>query len=311
METSIALPESFYWAEGLLEPSEPKRDNFISTILPDEIQIGEACSLIIFLPVAKREGLFEVKLTARPSGAESSFVDWATIDFTDPKSCGQSSIWVNCNFQSASKEVQRFDEGPIEYIATGLQEHGGQIFKVGGYLSLSRNWLIAKRLNASCVAANFCLTLLSILCLISVLRRRRELFSICSLLSLALVSAFNGGVSTFALSARERSFKYNMCKYINKESLLSVDVLIFGTIGTLLYAWVHNIFSLQYLRAAITLPLHFERRRRKDSNFKSHLPELDRKIRQRTWAIIAVQTISTLACFSYVISTIPREYELN
>lgn len=53
--------------------------------------------------------------------------------------------------------------------------------------------------------------------------------------------------------------------------------------GMLLYALMHNLFALQYIRASLTVPLHFERRRRLDGNYVGMLDSIDKKIicRQR------------------------------
>ena len=53
-----------------------------------------------------------------------------------------------------------------------------------------------------------------------------------------------------------------------------------------IYAVIHNLFALQYLRASFTVPIFFERQIRKDSNFTHKLPEIDRKIRLRKWTVI-------------------------
>ena len=74
--------------------------------------------------------------------------------------------------------------------------------------------------------------------------------------------------------------------------------MIVAFTSILLYASVHSMFALQYLRSSLTVPLHFERRLRKDSNYDHKLPGIDRKIRLR------VRTIQTLQVLSLVLSVI-------
>ena len=70
--------------------------------------------------------------------------------------------------------------------------------------------------------------------------------------------------------------------------------------GMLLYSGLHNMFALQYLRAGLTVPLHFERRRRQDSNYEQMLPELDRKIKIRITTIAVAQTTVMLFCTAFI-----------
>ena len=58
-----------------------------------------------------------------------------------------------------------------------------------------------------------------------------------------------------------------------------------------LFAIQHVTFALQYLRSALTVPIHFERRMRLDSNRLDLLPVLDRRIKLIRWSIYAVQTL--------------------
>ena len=48
-----------------------------------------------------------------------------------------------------------------------------------------------------------------------------------------------------------------------------------------IYAVIHNLFALQYLRASFTVPIFFERQIRKDSNFRNELQAIDDKIKKR------------------------------
>ena len=67
-------------------------------------------------------------------------------------------------------------------------------------------------------------------------------------------------------------------------------------IGMLLYASLHNAFALQYLRAAVTVPQHFDRRRRLDSNFNYMLPEIDTKIAKQQKIIAYLQILTGFIC---------------
>ena len=58
-----------------------------------------------------------------------------------------------------------------------------------------------------------------------------------------------------------------------------------------LFATQHATFALQYLRSSLTVPIHFERRMRLDSNRLDMLPVLDRRIKIICWSIYAVQTL--------------------
>ena len=68
-----------------------------------------------------------------------------------------------------------------------------------------------------------------------------------------------------------------------------------------LYAIVHNLYALQYLRASLTVPLFFERQIRKDSNFFDMLDGIDHKIRNRIWCTCSLQTASFFTGFSITI----------
>ena len=48
--------------------------------------------------------------------------------------------------------------------------------------------------------------------------------------------------------------------------------------GMLLYTSIHATFALQFMRASLTVPLHFERRQRLDSNYYDMIEDIDKKI---------------------------------
>lgn len=79
----------------------------------------------------------------------------------------------------------------------------------------------------------------------------------------------------------------------------------------LLYAWLHGMFALQYLRASLTVPIHFNRRMRLDSGFTNLLPELDKSIALRTCLFILLQVAIGLACILYSgVHLYPAAFEL-
>ena len=55
-----------------------------------------------------------------------------------------------------------------------------------------------------------------------------------------------------------------------------------------LFATIHCLFALQYLRASLTVPLYFERQIFKDSNAAHKLPHFDTKIRNIKWVVVAL-----------------------
>ena len=79
----------------------------------------------------------------------------------------------------------------------------------------------------------------------------------------------------------------------------------------LLYAWLLSIFSLQYLRSSLTIPIHFKRRERLDSGFINLVPGLDRQISSRTRVIIAMQVTLGLVCIVFNCAVMyPKIYTL-
>ena len=80
----------------------------------------------------------------------------------------------------------------------------------------------------------------------------------------------------------------------------------------LLYAWLHGIFAFQYLRASLTVLIHFNRRMRLDSGFTNLLPELDRSIFLRTCLITLLQVATGIGCILFsVIYLYPAAFELH
>ena len=71
--------------------------------------------------------------------------------------------------------------------------------------------------------------------------------------------------------------------------------------GMLMYACLHTLFALQYLRASMTVPLHFERRRRLDTNYIDMLNDLDKKISRRSMAVKILQLVFGLATLSVIL----------
>ena len=58
-----------------------------------------------------------------------------------------------------------------------------------------------------------------------------------------------------------------------------------------MYATIHSLFGMQYLRSSLTVPLYFERQITKDSNGFLKLPHYDSKIKARKWTVVASQMI--------------------
>ena len=80
--------------------------------------------------------------------------------------------------------------------------------------------------------------------------------------------------------------------------------------GILMYACLHTLFALQYLRASMTVPLHFERRRRLDTNYNEMLNGLDNQIRRRSIAVKILQLIFGLATLTVIFGyALPKCYE--
>ena len=50
-------------------------------------------------------------------------------------------------------------------------------------------------------------------------------------------------------------------------------------------ASIHATFALQFMRASLTVPLHFERRQRLDSKYYDMIEDIDKKILRRKCTI--------------------------
>ena len=69
--------------------------------------------------------------------------------------------------------------------------------------------------------------------------------------------------------------------------------MVFDTQG-LLCILQTVIFSLQYLRSSLTVPLHFERRYKLDCGRVDQVPAIDRKIRCYKYCIFTLQIVMTV-----------------
>ena len=139
------------------------------------------------------------------------------------------------------------------------------------------------------MGVNLIILLLSIIALVVVLCRRFELFS-CTYLVLYMAVGILLLVLQLETIGEMAQVKdvYTGYGWINEHIWSSIFVQI---ISIPMYATVHNLFSLQYLRASLTVPLYYERQIQKDSNAAHKLPALDKKISIRKWAIILAQSL--------------------
>ena len=135
--------------------------------------------------------------------------------------------------------------------------------------------LMSKRLIIGCAALNSCIFVLSLLTLFVVSKRRCEIFSICSLLLSALTGALNCYSQTQSVP---RILIGDPLSSLFHDQALSttslVIIMLFCCAGKVLYAALHNLFALQYLCSSMTVPLHFEKQLREDSNFTDKVPEI-------------------------------------
>lgn len=142
--------------------------------------------------------------------------------------------------------------------------------------------LMSERLIIGCAALNSCIFVLSLLTLIAVSKRRCEIFSISSLLLSALIGALNCYTQTLSAPATLIGDPFYSLFHDQSISTTSlVIIMLFCCAGKVLYAGLHNIFALQYLCSSMTVPLHFEKRLREDSNFNDKVPEIKSEIKLR------------------------------
>ena len=97
---------------------------------------------------------------------------------------------------------------------------------------------------------------MSLLALVVIVKRRFEFFSMCSLLMNTAIGVTIGVAQSLQIAKLvDHSIESD---YIYIAGNLVVLMLVsYASIP--LYAKLHNIFALQYLRACLTVPLFFER----------------------------------------------------
>ena len=131
------------------------------------------------------------------------------------------------------------------------------------------------------------MALLGAISLIAVIKRRFEMFS-----SLTL---FLFSIASLAMSVLQVSNVIKMQQNTKQGNGAGNDIggtLVVQILGQVtsfpLFATIHSLFALQYLRASLIVPLYFDRQITKDSNAEHKLPEFDTKIRCRKWSVIVI-----------------------
>ena len=161
---------------------------------------------------------------------------------------------------------------------------------------------MSSRLISTCSALNVLVSLLSLLTLIAIFTRRCEGYTITSLILIILVSSFNGFVDFYAVySDTIWVFRNNTRNSSNRPLITMVTLMYAIGSGMLLYASIHASFALQFLRASLTVPLHFERRQRLDGNYFNMIEDIDKKVVRRTRIITALQILVGLASVAIVV----------
>ena len=163
-------------------------------------------------------------------------------------------------------------------------------------MDLSLAYIKSLRLIDGCIGLNACIVILSLLALCAVVKRRFELFSFISLSLFVLANAGCGVVQTLQIHELNKN-------RLQSTNLIGGNLLVLLLISSTcipLFAILHNLFALQYLRSSLTVPLFFERQLRKDSNFTEMLVSIDQQITNRKWMIISIQTVLLLSGLAFV-----------
>ena len=166
-------------------------------------------------------------------------------------------------------------KGKLEMKLTGVTADGTPLFVLEAETEIVTQdilylWLVFFQALLNCILA-----IGSVITLIVITRKRYEGFSIWTLLIILVTSTILTTVQIYWFADR---------LFVFTEYCMA-----FLAMSAKLYAVQHFTFALQYLRASLTVPLHFERRMRLDSNRLNHLPVLDRKIVLIQRLILAAQ----------------------
>ena len=208
--------------------------------------------------------------------------------------------------------ARNLSDGQFYFFVSGLNDTGEILFQIWFNSVVNRDQITTYRENISSAILNSALALVSLLLLALLPCRRCEPFIFCSLLLILIVSSITA-ISQIRLSNtvyEKINFKTPFVTILLSKAIDFAYIHVVVA-GMLLYAWLHGMFAFQYLRASLTVPIHFNRRMRLDSGFTSLLPELDKSIVLRTCLIILLQVATGLACILLsVIRLYPRAFEL-
>ena len=170
-----------------------------------------------------------------------------------------------------------------------------ELFRANGSNQISLAWIQSERIIAASIGLNVIVTLLSIIALITVCRKRIELFSIVYLSILSTASLAISALQIKNVTLMKENGKIRTFNYIG--GVVVAEILCQIT-SFPLFSTINSLFALQYFRAGLTVPLYFDRQITEDGNASHKLPVFDKKIRNRKWAIIASQTVLVLAGLS-------------
>mmetsp|Transcript_7191 Transcript_7191/g.10034 ORF Transcript_7191/g.10034 Transcript_7191/m.10034 type:complete len:86 (+) Transcript_7191:16-273(+) len=85
METSIALPESFYWAESNDDFSEvPKKRAWL---MEDPTPLGKTTLLNLSMTRSQRKAVSTVLVLAKPGGSDSEYEAWTMFAYQTACQC--------------------------------------------------------------------------------------------------------------------------------------------------------------------------------------------------------------------------------
>ena len=192
--------------------------------------------------------------------------------------------------------VKTFRDGPFDVrVVISFKDKQNASIDVTKGWELSTSELLIQRFVISWAALNICIALLSLFVLASVVRRRCESFSIFSLLIILVVSLSYAAISVaFVTYKFDRKLMFDADienDKVIKWSTVSVNrlfiLLVASASAMTLWAGFHLLYAFQYLRSALTVPLHFERQIREDSNSNETIPMIDKKISRVTWSIVS------------------------